>query len=328
MVLNFENEKLIRELKRIKPKRVLVQLPEGVKQNAFDILKIFEDLNIESVFSGETCWGGCSIAVEEAKSIKADLIVHFGHSEFAKVNFPVLYIGIRDELNLTLLLKKSLKELKNFKKIGLSYSIQHLQDVKNIINFYRENGKDVLLSKKKAMIAYEGQVIGCQYSGLKAIEEEVECFVIIGNNFHSMGAVLSVDKPVFLVDVYNNEIKNMKVVKNKILKQRIMTIEKFKDAKKIGIIIETKSGQKFGSPKVLIDKLGKSGKKVIIITMNEITPDKLINFYNVDAFVELACPRIAIDDAAKYRKPLITFREALVALGEKSWDDILKEGLI
>jgi len=328
MVLNFENEKLIRELKRIKPKRVLVQLPEGVKQNAFDILKIFEDLNIESVFSGETCWGGCSIAVEEAKSIKADLIVHFGHSEFAKVNFPVLYIGIRDELNLTLLLKKSLKELKNFKKIGLSYSIQHLQDVKNIINFYRENGKDVLLSKKKAMIAYEGQVIGCQYSGLKAIEEEVECFVIIGNNFHSMGAVLSVDKPVFLVDVYNNEIKNMKVVKNKILKQRIMTIEKFKDAKKIGIIIETKSGQKFGSPKVLIDKLGKSGKKVIIITMNEITPDKLINFYNVDGFVELACPRIAIDDAAKYRKPLITFREALVALGEKSWDDILKEGLI
>ncbi len=328
MVLNFENEKLIRELKRIKPKRVLVQLPEGVKQNAFDILKIFEDLNIESVFSGETCWGGCSIAVEEAKSIKADLIVHFGHSEFAKVNFPVLYIGIRDELNLTLLLKKSLKELKNFKKIGLSYSIQHLQDVKNIINFYRENGKDVLLSKKKAMIAYEGQVIGCQYSGLKAIEEEVECFVIIGNNFHSMGAVLSVDKPVFLVDVYNNEIKNMKVVKNKILKQRIMTIEKFKDAKKIGIIIETKSGQKFGSPKVLIDKLGKSGKKVIIITMNEITPDKLINFYNVDAFVELACPRIAIDDATKYRKPLITFREALVALGEKSWDDILKEGLI
>jgi diphthamide synthase subunit DPH2 len=42
MVLNFENEKLIGELNRIKPKRVLIQLPEGVKQNAFDILKIFE----------------------------------------------------------------------------------------------------------------------------------------------------------------------------------------------------------------------------------------------------------------------------------------------
>jgi len=328
MTLNFENKKLIRELKRIKPKRVLVQLPEGVKQNAFDILSIFENLNIEVVFSGETCWGGCSIAVEEAKSVNADLIVHFGHSEFVKVNFPVIYIPIIDEINFIPLLKKSLKELKDFSKIGLSYSIQHLNDVKNIIKFYKENGKKVLLSSKKGMIAYEGQIVGCQYSGLKEIEKEVECFVVIGNNFHSMGAALSVNKPVFLIDVYNNEIKNMKYEKDKILKQRIMSIEKFKDSKKIGIIIETKQGQKFGFPKILIDKIEKLGKKAITITMNELTPDKLTNFYNVDAFVELACPRIAIDDFAKYRKPIITYREALVALGVKPWDYILKEGLI
>ena len=328
MTLNFENEKLIRELKRIKPKRVLIQLPEGVKQNAFDILKIFEEFNIESVFSGETCWGGCSVAVEEAKSINADLIVHFGHSEFVKVNFPVLYIPIMDELNLMPLLKKSLKELRDFKKIGLSYSIQHLQDVDKIMNFYKENGKQVLFSKKKGRVAHEGQVIGCEYSGLKEIEKEVECFVIIGNNFHSMGAVLSVDKPVFLMDVYNNEIKDMKGVRDKILKQRIVAVEKFKNIKKIGIIIGAKSGQRFGSPKILVDKFEKAGKKAIIITMNEITPDKLMNFYNVDAFVELVCPRIAIDDFAKYSKPIITFKEALVALGEKSWDDVIKEGLM
>jgi 2-(3-amino-3-carboxypropyl)histidine synthase len=328
MTLNFENEKLIRELKRIKPKRVLIQLPEGVKQNAFDLLKIFHNLNIEAVFSGETCWGGCSIAVDEAKAVGADLIVHFGHAEFIKVNFPVLYIEIRDELNLISLLKKSLKELKDFKKIGLSYSIQHLHDINKIVNFYKKNGKEVLLSRKKGMVTYEGQIVGCQYSGLKVIEEQVECFVIIGNNFHSMGAVLSVNKPVFLVDVYNNEIKNMKGVKDKILKQRIMSVEKFKGAKKVGIIIGIKQGQKFGSPKILIDKIEKSGKKVILITMNELTPDKLINFYDIDGFIELACPRIALDDFARYNKPLITFKEALVALGEKSWDDVIKEGLM
>jgi 2-(3-amino-3-carboxypropyl)histidine synthase len=328
MVLNFENEKLIKELKRVKPKRVLIQLPEGVKQNAFDILKIFQDLNIEVVFSGETCWGACSVAVEEAKSINADLIVHFGHSEFVKVNFPVIYIEIIDELNLMPLLKRSLKELHDFSKIGLSYSVQHLHDIKKIIEFYKKNGKEVLLSKKKGLVAYEGQVVGCQYSGLKEIENQVECFVILGNNFHSMGAAISIDKPVFLIDVYNNEIKSMKGVRDKIIKQRIVAVDKFKSAKKIGIIIGTKPGQKFGSPKILIDKFTKAGKKVILITMNEFTPDKLINFYHVDAFVELACPRIAIDDFAKYSKPLITFKEALVALGEKSWDDVMKEGLM
>lgn len=328
MVLNFENEKLIRELKRIKPKRVLIQLPEGVKQNSFDILKIFEDMNIEAIFSGETCWGGCSIAVEEAKSVNANLIVHFGHSEFAKVNFPVIYIPVKDDLDLIPLLKKSLKELKDFKKIGLSCSIQHLQDLNNIMKFYTDNNKQVLLSGKKGKVAHEGQIVGCQYMGLKEIENKVDCFVVIGNNFHSMGAALSVDKPVFLVDVYNDEVKLMKGIRDKILKQRAILIDKFKGAERVGIIIETKSGQKFGSPKLLIDKLEKAGKKVIVITMNEITPDKLMNFYSVDGFVELACPRIAIDDVAKYNKPLVTYKEALVALGEKSWDEFLKEGLI
>jgi 2-(3-amino-3-carboxypropyl)histidine synthase len=328
MTLNFENERLIRELKRLKPKKVLVQLPEGIKQNSFDILKTFEALNIEVVFSGETCWGGCSVGVEEAKIVGADLIVHFGHAEFVKVNFPVLYIEIKDELNLTPLLKKSLHELRDFNKIGLSYSVQHLQDVKSIVDFYKKNGKQVLLSRKKGNIAYEGQIVGCQYSGLKEIEKNVECFVIVGNNFHSMGAVLSVDKPVILIDVYNDEIKLMKGVRDKTLRQRILSVEKFKDCKKIGIILEMKQGQRFGSQKALIDKFKSAGKEVILITMNEISPDKLTNFSSVEGFVELACPRIAIDDFAKYRKPIITFKEALVAIGEKSWDEAIKEGIL
>ena len=139
MAFNFETEKLRKHLEKIKPKRVLVQLPEGVKQNSFELLEFFEKLKIEAIFSGETCWGGCAVAVEEAKSVKADLIVHFGHSEFMKVNFPVIYIPIKDELNLEPLLKKSLSELKSFKNIGLSCSVQHIHDLKNILEFYENN---------------------------------------------------------------------------------------------------------------------------------------------------------------------------------------------
>lgn len=328
MVLNFESEKLIRELKRLKPKRVLVQFPEGVKQNAFDILKIFQNMKIEVYFSGETCWGGCSIAIEEAKFVKADLIVHFGHSEFMKINFPIIYIPIQDELNIIPLLKKSLSELKEFKKIGLSLSIQHMHEIENVVKFYKENGKQVILSTKKGNISHEGQVVGCQYLGLKDIEDKVECFVVLGNNFHSMGAALSVNKPVFLIDVYNNEIKYMKGIKDKILRQRILSVEKLKETKRIGIIIGVKQGQQFGSYNLLKEKLEKIGKEVILITINEFSPDKLINFYNLDGFVELACPRIAVDDFARYRKPLITFKEALVLVGEKSWDEIIKEGVL
>ena len=103
---------------------------------------------------------------------------------------------------------------------------------------------------------------------------------------------------------------------------------KLKEARKVGIIIGMKPGQKFGSPEKLIEKLKADEKEVIIITMDEVTPEKIMNFYSVDAFVELACPRIATDDFAKYSKPILTYREALVAVGELSWEDILEKGIL
>lgn len=328
MVLDFEKGKLIEGLKKRKPKKVLVQLAEGIKQNAPEISEWIEDLGIEVIFSGETCWGGCSIGIQEADALGVDLIVHFGHAEFIKVDFPVLYMEVRDKLDLNPLLEQSLKSIEPYNVIGLSYSIQHRHDIDNIKKFYEANGKTVLISKKMGTAAYEGHITGCEYRGLKAIQNEVEAFVIIGNQFHSMGAALALEKPVILLDVYNNDVRSMAELKDKILKQRAISIEKLREAKNVGIIIEIKPGQKFGSPKYLLEKLREKGKTAIVITMNELTPDKIMNFYNIDCFIELACPRIALDDFAKYHKPIVTFREALVALGEKSWDDILKEGVV
>jgi 2-(3-amino-3-carboxypropyl)histidine synthase len=333
MAFNFENEKLIKELKKIKPKpkKVLVQLPEGLKQNAFDILKVFEELKIDAVFSGETCWGGCSLAVDEAKAIGADLIVHFGHSEFIKLNdkkIKVIYIEVKDELDLMPILKKSLEKLKNYKKMGFSCSVQHIQDIDKIIKFYRDNNKQVVLSEKLGKVNYQGQILGCQYSGLKAIQDKVDVFVILGNEFHATGALMSLNKPVILLDIYNDKIQDFPGLKEKVIRQRAIAIEKFKEAKKVGVILELKPGQKFGSEKLLIEKLRKIKKQFIVISMDEITNEKLRNFYDIDCFIELACPRIAIDDVEQFEKPLLTFKEAMVGLGEKSWNDFLKEGLI
>jgi 2-(3-amino-3-carboxypropyl)histidine synthase len=328
MTLNFETDFLEKELKKRKPKKVLVQLAEGIKKNAIDFAPIFDKLGIEVVFSGETEWGACAPAIQEAEALGVDLIVHFGHAAFFDAPFPILYVEVKDELNLEPLLKRSLPELKKYKKIGFSYSIQHRHDLDNIVNFYKKNKKEVILSKKLGHVAYEGHIVGCQYGGLKAIEEKVDCFVIMGNQFHGMGAVLSVDKPVILIDVYNDEITELSGLRNKILKQRMASIEKFKKAKNIGVIVEIKPGQKFGSHKYMMDKIKENGQNPILITMNELTPDKILNFYSVDAFVELACPRIALDDYAKYPRTIITFKEALVALGVKSWEEILKIGIV
>jgi 2-(3-amino-3-carboxypropyl)histidine synthase len=144
-----------------------------------------------------------------------------------------------------------------------------------------------------------------------------------------MGAAIAVEKPVVLIDVYNDDVRSMKGLRDKILKQRAISIGKLKDVRKVGIIVEIKPGQQFGSANYLVKQFKeKTDKEVIVITMNELTPDKLMNFYDIDAFIELACPRIAVDDFYKYEKPILTFKEALIALGIMTWEEGIETGLV
>lgn len=328
MAFDFQKNYLIEELKKLSPEKVLVQLPEGVKTKAIEIKELIEKLGIEVIFSGETAWGGCCLAIDEAKKFEADLIVHFGHAEYVKTDTPVIYIEIQDKLDFTNILKKSLGALEKYRTIGLSYSVQHKVDSEEIKEFYEKEGKRVLFSKKRGHVAYEGQIIGCEYAGLKEIQNEVDAFVIIGNRFHGLGAGMSLKKPVYLIDVYNDGISNMTNNVEKLILQRFRSIEKAKEAKNVGVVVESKIGQNFGSAKVVIEKLKVAGKNPILISMSEISKEKIENFYNIDAFVELACPRIAIDDYAVYSKPMLTYREMLVMIGELSWEKFLDGGVL
>ena len=98
MALNFEKEKLVEELKKRKPRKVLVQLAEGIKRDANEIAGWIEDLGIECIFSGESCWGACSVAVQEAQALGVDLLIHFGHAQFIEVDFPILYIEVQEKI--------------------------------------------------------------------------------------------------------------------------------------------------------------------------------------------------------------------------------------
>lgn len=327
---DFEEERVVNEIKERKAKLVLLQLPEGLKKEASRLANYFENnTSAEVVVSGETCWGGCDLALEEAQNLDADLLIHYGHAPFIKkVSFPILYVEIKDKTPIQNLLKKSSKELNKYKKLGLVCSVQHIYQLEDAKEFFEKKEKEVIIPKKKGYAYYDGHVVGCEYNSLKAIANEVDAFVVIGNRFHSLGASLAVKNPVYLLDVYNNCVLEMSKLRNKIIKQRFAAIQKVKDANKVGIIIGMKPGQKFGSFKVIRKKFEDVEKEVVIITMREINNDKLINFYDIKVFVELACPRIAIEDYDKYEKTLVTFREALVALGEIKWEDLIENGFI
>ncbi|MEK6907024.1 MAG: diphthamide synthesis protein, partial [Nanoarchaeota archaeon] len=97
----FDEENLIKEIKERKAKRILLQLPEGLKKEASRLAKFIQDnTNSEVIIAGEPCWGACDIALDEARNLKADLIILYGHAPFMKIDFPILYVEVRYETNI------------------------------------------------------------------------------------------------------------------------------------------------------------------------------------------------------------------------------------
>ena len=59
----------------------------------------------------------------------------------------------------------------------------------------------------------------------------------------------------------------------------------------------------------------------------ELTPETLLEFPSIDAYVNTACPRISLDTPGKFQKPILTVNEFMVVCGEDSWENLLKKGL-
>ena len=74
------------------------------------------------------------------------------------------------------------------------------------------------------------------------------------------------------------------------------------------------------------EKLEKRGLTATLLALREVTPSALMQFPGLDAFINTACPRLSLDDASAFLKPLLSLNEALVMLGELKWEKLLRRG--
>ena len=89
-----------------------------------------------------------------------------------------------------------------------------------------------------------------------------------------------------------------------------------------------KPGQKrFDDALRIKETIEKNGKTAYLFAIKEVLPEALMEFPTVDAYVNTACPRISLDAASKFPKPVLTVNEFMVVAGESSWETLLKKGL-
>ncbi|MGQ9529996.1 MAG: diphthamide biosynthesis enzyme Dph2 [Candidatus Bathycorpusculaceae bacterium] len=326
---DLEEERVKQEILKLGAKRVLIQLPEGLKPEAPYLSKIVEKAGASPIISADPCYGACDLAAMEAEALGVDLVIHYGHSKMLKYEkVPTIYVEARATLNVEGVVEKALPLMEKWHKMGLTTTVQHVQTLDVVRELLLRAGKTVAIGDA-GRLNYAGQVIGCNYSNAKSVADGVEAFLFIGGGrFHALGVALSTSKPTIAADPYERRVFSVNEEAEKIIKQRWASIKEAEKAKNFAVLVGLKPGQKKLEEAFAIKrKLEEKGKTVCLLAAKEISSETLMEFPSIDAFVNTACPRVSIDDSSRFKKPLLTVNEALVVVGELSWEELCRKGL-
>ncbi|MBI5061229.1 MAG: diphthamide biosynthesis enzyme Dph2 [Candidatus Aenigmarchaeota archaeon] len=287
---------LIEAVMAKKPKRILLQVPEGLKTKTTAIAEAMEKTGISVFISADTCHGACDLPLSKAEMLGCDLIVHLGHSKFYRpidIKIDVLYFPWKAELKIEKnKIKPELAKI-NEKKIGIVTTIQHMDSMGDISGILKSLGKQPVEI---------GQILGCWSDA----SENVDAFLFFGSGeFHPTG-LFRLKKRIYFFDIEKNLLRDMD--KEALLHEKRMAarVSHANEAKVFAILLSSKPGQfRLAEAERLKNDIKKKDKKAFIVIMDEITNEKMLGIA-ADCFINTACPRIVED---KFSKTIINIDE-------------------
>ena len=324
---DLELERVVSEITEREAKKVLLQLPDGMRPFAYQMMEAIEKAAGATVFlSGDSCYGACDIALTQAKQLGVDLIVHYGHTPMVKhPEIPVIYVHASIDVEVDKMVEDILTSLSDYKVIGLTTTVQHTHQVEEIKEKLGKKGVNVLVGKGTGKTPLDAQILGCSYMTAIQIMGKVDAYLYIGGGrFHPTGIVMSTGKPVIVANPYNGQISSITEDDlMEVAKRRVAAVTVAKNAKKFGILVSSKPGQNNFEKAVMLQKgLKELDKEAIIIYMDEIKADHVNNYSEPEILVNTACPRIAIDGIDGIDRPMLTINETEVVLGYRTWESL------
>jgi 2-(3-amino-3-carboxypropyl)histidine synthase len=313
-MIRIDEESIFREIKDRKAVSVALNAPDGLLPKVQDTAsKIMKRFGIPAYVLADTTWGSCDLNSNGAKVLGADVLFNIGHTiSLDSIEKNVVMIDAFDDISFEKIAKTSINTLKG-KTISLVTDSQHLHEIENVRKIFENEGITVKIGKGKGQLN-DGQVFGCEFYPVLETKEKVDANVFLGqSNFHAAGIALSTDKPTYVLDPYFNEIREVTEFANKLKRKATLAIYKAAEAKTFGIIVGLKDGQisKVSALKFKRE-LEKEGKQVQLFALTDITNERLRNIKGIDAFIQVACPRISTDN--QFDKPLLSTPQATALL--------------
>ncbi len=311
---DYELERIIEEIEEKDAKKVGLQFPEGLKRRGpavADDLRALAPDDVTFMLSGQPCYGACDLDTFLMR--RTDVFVHFGHSPM-KNSDKIIYVPLFSNVDPFPMMEEALGELPE-DDVGLVTTAQHMNLFDDMKEWLEDEGYEVHTRKGDDRLTHEGQVLGCNYASADIDADQV--LYVGGGKFHPLGLAMEhPDKKVVIADPVNNVVTVADT--EKFMKQRYGAVHRAMDAEKWGVIFCTKIGQgRWETAERIVDE----NENAYLITMDEVTPDRLRNF-DMDAFVNTGCPRITTDDGPQFHKPMLTPGEYEIAIGNKPLDEL------
>nr|MBE5724768.1 putative diphthamide biosynthesis protein 1 [Cucujiformia] len=241
-------------------------------------------------------YGACCVDDLTAKALNVDLLVHYGHSCLVPIDqtqgIKVLYIFVDIKIDAAHFINSIKLNFPTGTKLGLVSTIQFVSTLQGVSTELKDMGYEISLPQSKPLSP--GEILGCTSPILKC----VDVIIYIGDGrFHLESIMISNPKlDAYRYDPYCKEFTKEFYDHNLMNQTRKESIDLSIKAKYFGVIMGTLGRQ--GNSRVveyICERLRSNMKNVIIILLSEIFPNKLDLFPKIDAFVQIACPRLSID---------------------------------
>nr|XP_002738492.1 PREDICTED: diphthamide biosynthesis protein 1-like [Saccoglossus kowalevskii] len=317
---NFEICKTIWKVKTVGAKRVALQFPEGLLMFSCVIADIIERFtDADTIIMGDVTYGACCVDDFTAKALGADLMVHYGHSCLVPIDrtegITMLYVFVDIKID-TMHFIETIKH--NFTPGSSLALVSTIQFVTALQASHQELSGSYKILVPQSKPLSPGEILGCTSPKL----QDVDAVIYLGDGRFHLESIMIANSEVaaYRYDPYNKTFSREYYETEKMHSVRQCAIAEASRAKKFGFILGTLGRQ--GSPKILEHlqmKLKEAGLEYIVVLLSEIFPEKLKLFQDIDAWIQIACPRLSIDWGNAFSKPLLTAYEASVALGNVEW---------
>ncbi|KAG0303382.1 Diphthamide biosynthesis protein 1, partial [Dissophora globulifera] len=320
---SFEIHKTVWSVRKAGAKKVALQFPEGLLMFACTISDILEKFcSVETLVMGDVTYGACCIDDFTAVALGCDFMVHYGHSCLVPVDvttIKTLYVFVDIGIDVQHFIATVRKNFERGSKLVLVGVIQFVQAIQSA---RRELEIDYILNVPQAKPLSPAEILGCTSPQLPK-DEDVLIFLGDGR-FHLESIMIhNPELPAFRYDPYSKKFTRERYDHEDMHSLRKHAIETAKKAKRFGLILGTLGRQ--GSTSILEHmetKLKERGCDYTIILLSEIFPGKLAMFEDMDAFIQIACPRLSIDWGYAFTKPLLTPYEASVVFESVAWQEV------